>query len=123
MEKRGIKTSHDIGQWDHKFDFIVEATGNPKGIEEALCFIKPQGKIVAKSTFYGLAKVDISSLVVNEVQLAGSRCGSFPKALEFLKKERLELEGMVDADFPLTDAHSAFERAENPDVIKVLMTP
>jgi threonine dehydrogenase-like Zn-dependent dehydrogenase len=123
LENRGIKTSHDIGHWDHKFDFIVEATGNPKGIEEALCFIKPHGKIVAKSTYYGLAKVDISSLVVNEVQLAGSRCGSFPQALEFLKRERMELEGMVDADFPLSDAHSAFEKAGNPEVIKVLMTP
>lgn len=123
LEKRGIQITHDAGEWDHKFDFVVEATGNPEGIEEALRLVKPKGKIVAKSTFCGLAKIDISALVVNEIQLAGSRCGSFPKALEFLKKESLDLEGMVDADFPLTDAQSAFKRAKNPEVIKVLMTP
>ena len=123
IEKIGIQTAHDACQWDRKFDFVVEATGNPKGIEEALSFIKPKGKIVAKSTFYGLVKIDISALVVNEIQLVGSRCGSFAKALEFLEKESLELEGMVDADFPLTDAQSAFDRAKMPEVIKVLLTP
>ena len=123
IEKRGILTSHDARKWDRKFDFVVEATGNPKGIEEALCFIKPKGKIVAKSTYYGLAKIDISTLVVNEIQLLGSRCGSFANALEFLKKESVELEKMVDADFPLENAQKAFERAKNPEVIKVLLTP
>jgi len=123
IEKRGILTAHDARKWDRKFDFVVEATGNPKGIEEALCFIKPKGKIVAKSTYSGLAKIDISNIVVNEIQLLGSRCGSFANALEFLKKESVELEKMVDADFLLENAQRAFERAKNPEVIKVLLTP
>lgn len=123
VEKGGIRTAKDAGVWDRKFDFIIEATGNPKGIEEALSFIKPKGKIVAKSTFCEQVKIDISALVVNEIQLVGSRCGSFVKALEFLEKESLDLAGMVDADFPLTDAQSAFEKAKMPEVIKVLLTP
>ncbi|UCE40937.1 MAG: alcohol dehydrogenase catalytic domain-containing protein [Candidatus Aminicenantes bacterium] len=123
IEKRGIQTALDAGKWDRKFDFIVDATGNPQGIAEALCFIKPKGKIVIKSTFEGLAKIDISALVVSEIQLLGSRCGSFAKALEFLKKETLELESMVDVDFPLGKALEAFERAKDPEVIKVLLTP
>jgi threonine dehydrogenase-like Zn-dependent dehydrogenase len=123
LEKRGIQTSHDVREWGCKFDYIIEATGNPKGIEKALCFIEPRGKIVVKSTFYGLAEMDISGLVVNEVQLFGSRCGSFPKALAFLKRHSIDLEEMVDADFPLEKAVDAFEKAKNPDVIKVLLTP
>jgi 2-desacetyl-2-hydroxyethyl bacteriochlorophyllide A dehydrogenase len=123
IEKKGIQTANDAGEWDRKFDFIIEATGNPKGIEEALSFIKPKGKIVAKSTFCEQVKIDISALVVNEIQLAGSRCGSFVKALEFLEEESLDLGGMVDGDFPLTDAQKAFEKAKKPEVIKVLLTP
>lgn len=123
LQKIGIRTSRNIQEWDQKFDLVIEATGSPKGIEQALCFIKPKGKIIAKSTFHGAAEIAFSALVVNEIQLIGSRCGSFAEALGFLEKESLELEEMVDADFPLEDAQSAFERAKNPEVIKVLLTP
>jgi len=123
LQKRGIQTTQSVQEWDRKFDLVVEATGTSEGIEEALCFVKPKGKIIAKSTFHGLAKIDFSALVVNEIQLIGSRCGSFIKALEFLKKESLELEEMVDADYPLLDAERAFDRAKDPEVIKVLLTP
>lgn len=123
LKRRGIRTSRNIQEWDRKFDCVIEATGSPKGIEEALCFVKPKGKIVAKSTFHGTAKIDFSALVVNEIQIIGSRCGSFSDALDFLGKESLVLEEMVDADFPLENARRAFERAKNPGVIKVLLTP
>ena len=123
LQKRGIQTLQSAQEWGQKFDLVVEATGASEGIEEALCFVKPKGKIIAKSTFHGMAKIDFSALVVNEIQLIGSRCGSFNKALDFLENESVDLEEMVDADFPLTDAKRAFERAQNPDVIKVLLTP
>lgn len=123
LQKRGIQTTQSSQEWDQKFDLVVEATGTSEAIEEALCFVKPKGKIIAKSTFHGMAKIDYSALVVNEIHLIGSRCGSFLKALEFLKKELVDLEEMVDADFPLADAKMAFDRAQNPEVIKVLLTP
>ena len=123
LQNRGIQTTQSVQEWDRKFDLVVEATGSSEGIEEALCFVKPKGKIIAKSTFHGRAKIDVSTLVVNEIQLIGSRCGSFNKTLEFLKRESVELEEMVDADFPLADAERAFDRAEDPEVIKVLITP
>jgi threonine dehydrogenase-like Zn-dependent dehydrogenase len=123
LQKRGIQTTQSSQEWDQKFDLVVEATGTSEAIEEALCFVKPKGKIIAKSTFHGMAKIDYSALVVNEIHLIGSRCGSFLKALEFLKKESVDLEEMVDADFPLADAKMAFDRAQNPEVIKVLLTP
>jgi len=123
LQKRGIQATQDAQEWSKKFDLVIEATGASKGIEDALRFVKPKGKIVAKSTFHGMAKIDFSALVVNEIQLIGSRCGSFVKALEFLNNESIQLEEMVDADFPLTDAKKAFDRAEDPEVIKVLLTP
>jgi threonine dehydrogenase-like Zn-dependent dehydrogenase len=123
LQKRGIQTTQNTRNWCKEFDLVIEATGTPKGIEEALTLVKAKGKIVAKSTFHGLAKIDFSALVVNEIQLIGSRCGSFRKALEFLRQESIDLEDMVDADFPLIDARKAFDKAQGRGVMKVLLTP
>lgn len=123
LQKKGIQTARNIHSFSRKFDVVIEATGVPEGIEDALCRIKPTGAIVAKSTFQGLAKIDYSALVVNEIRLIGSRCGSFAKALEFLEREPIRLEEMVDAEFPLEDARKAFDRAKDPETIKVLLSP
>jgi len=123
LEGKGIQTAQNIRTWDRKFDVVIEATGVPGGIADALGHVKPKGVVIAKSTFRGMAKIDLSSLVVNEIRLIGSRCGSFVKALDFLEREPVVLEEMVDAEFPLEDAGKAFERAKDPETIKVLLSP
>jgi len=123
LQMKGIQTAQNIHSLSRKFDVVIEATGVPDGIEDALSRVKPTGAIVAKSTFHDLAKVDYSSLVVNEIRLIGSRCGSFAKALEFLEKEPIRVEEMVDAEFSLKDARRAFDRAKDPETIKVLLFP
>ena len=123
LAEKGIRTAPDPREWNRRFDVVVEATGNAGGIGQALRFVKPKGVIVAKSTFHGLAKIDYSALVVNEVRLIGSRCGSFADAIEFMKNYPLALSDMVEADFPLEDAQDAFDRAKSPEAIKVLLTP
>lgn len=123
LQERGILTTQNAREWERKFDLVIEVTGTSEGIIEAFCFVKPRGAIIAKSTFYGMAEIDYSALVVNEIRLIGSRCGSFEKAIEFLKDDSVGLEEMVDAEFPLTDTERAFEKARAPGVIKVLITP
>jgi threonine dehydrogenase-like Zn-dependent dehydrogenase len=123
LQKMGIRTSRDAREWDRCFELVIEATGTSEGIGQALRFVQPKGKIIAKSTFHGMAELDLSALVVNEIQLIGSRCGSFGEALEFLKMESIELEGMVDGDFPLIDAERAFDRAKDPEAMKILLSP
>jgi threonine dehydrogenase-like Zn-dependent dehydrogenase len=123
LQKKGIHTSQDARNWDRKFDVVIEATGTSTGIEEALALVRAKGKIIAKSTFHSWGKLDYSALVVNEIQLIGSRCGSFRAALDFLSLERIDLEEMVDADFPLMEAKRAFKKAEEPGVMKVVLSP
>lgn len=123
LQKKGIQTSLEGQRWGQMFDVIVEATGNPKGLSEALCWIKPRGRIVVKSTFHGESKLDLSRMVIDEIQLIGSRCGPFGKALEFLKKRLIDVIELVDADFPLEEAQKAFELAKKPETMKVLLTP
>jgi len=99
----------------------VALKGRNIRVEERPDPVPAKGEALIKVAKAGICSTDLE--LVNEIQLLGSRCGSFAKALEFLKKEALELEGMVDADFPLENAQKAFERAKNPEVIKVLLTP
>lgn len=123
LKKRNIHTSLSGEKLEQKFDVVVEATGEEKGIEEALFWVNPRGKIVLKSTFKQKVNVDISKIVVDEIQLVGSRCGPFPKAIDVLKKKSVEVETLVDADLPLDRVEEAFATAQKPGVIKVLLTP
>jgi len=123
LQRKGIRTFLNNCDRNQKFDIIVEATGNPKGIPEALNRIKPRGKIVAKSTFYGDSEINISRMVIDEIQLIGSRCGPFKKALDFLRNKLIHVKDMIDGDYPLEDAQEAFELAKKTDTIKVFLTP
>lgn len=124
LQKKGIQTSLEGSQkLGQIFDVVVDATGSPKGLSEALCCIKPRGKIVAKSTFHGDSTINLSRMVVDEIQLIGSRCGPFEKAIGFLEKRFIDVTEMVDADFPLEEALEAFEQAKKPETMKILLTP
>lgn len=67
------------------FDVVFEATGSESGIDEAIHSLKPQGRIVVKTTREGKATVDLNTIVVNELTLIGSRCGDFRDALDILE--------------------------------------
>ena len=65
---------------------MIEATGSQGGLETALSLTRSQGRLIIKSTYAGKAKVDMSEVVVREIQILGSRCGPFPPALRLLEK-------------------------------------
>jgi len=79
--------------------------------------------VILKSTYHEQANIDTSKIVVDEIQLIGSRCGPFPKAISILKRKLVEVMEMVDGDFPLGKAIEAFELAQKPGTMKVLITP
>jgi hypothetical protein len=46
--------------------------------------VKPLGTLVMKSTFAGKTTVDLTKVVVDEINVAGSRCGPFESAVRLL---------------------------------------
>jgi len=100
LRKQGIKTVFRDESPELKFDVVVEATGREEGLADALERVVPDGRIVLKSTIRGLAGLDISRVVVDEIRLFGSRCGAFPPALRLLEKKSVPVAEMVDAEFP-----------------------
>ncbi|MFZ5821029.1 MAG: MDR/zinc-dependent alcohol dehydrogenase-like family protein [Chloroflexota bacterium] len=123
LAARGIKTisEEDIQPW--RWDVVVEATGSPDGFRLARRAIRPRGTLVMKSTYKGEMAVNFSSIVVDEIQVVGSRCGPFEPALRLLEKKEVDPSVLVAAEFKLGEALQAFEHAAQPGVLKVLVTP
>lgn len=105
-------------------DVVVEATGSPDGFATALQLVRPLGTLALKSTFAGRLKdFDVSSLVVDEVTLVGSRCGPFDKALAALETHAVDVRSQINACYPLSEGLKAFSHAGRKGVLKVLIAP
>ncbi len=104
-----------------EFDWVVEATGNPEGLQAAAYMTKPRGSVILKSTVHGNVSIDMAPLIVNEITLVGSRCGRFEAALPLIEHELIRLEDMITARFPLSEGPAAFARAAEHEALKVLI--
>ncbi|MBN1936880.1 MAG: alcohol dehydrogenase catalytic domain-containing protein [Anaerolineae bacterium] len=104
-------------------DIVVDCTGHQDGFTLARHLVRPRGTLVLKSTFYGDGRINLSSLVVDEISLIGSRCGPFAPALRLLAQGLIDVESLIDSTYPLDDGLAAFERATTRGVLKVLVKP
>jgi len=123
LTRRGIRLidEGDIQHW--RYDVVVEATGSPSGFELARKALRPRGTLVLKSTYKGEMIVDFSSIVVDEINIIGSRCGPFEPALRLLEQKEVDPTILVAAEFRLQDGIKAFGEAEKTGMLKVLLTP
>ncbi|WP_322495051.1 MDR/zinc-dependent alcohol dehydrogenase-like family protein [Chloroflexus sp.] len=103
----------------HQFDVVIDCTGNPAGLATARQLVRPRGRLVLKSTFAAETHLNLSMLVVDEVQLIGSRCGPFAPALRLLGRGLIETQPLISARYPLTAGLEAFAAA--PGQLKVLL--
>jgi alcohol dehydrogenase len=103
------------------FTIVVEATGSPQGLDQALRIVEPRGTVVMKSTFYEPARFDTAKLVVDEVTLIGSRCGNFPMALDLLRSKHVKVQELVSRIFTLEAGLEAFHYLDQTPCLKVLL--
>ena len=108
---------------DNGFDFVVETTGNEAGLAHALRITRPRGTIVLKSTYAGPANVDLTKLVVAELNVIGSRCGPFEPAVRLLQTPAAsQITEMIDGRYALVDGLQAMKQAAEPGIRKILLT-
>lgn len=118
----GVQLEDSVPQtWNKQWDVVVEATGSSQGLKKAMSLVKPRGVIVLKSTMAHAEPLDLTPLVIDEIQVLGSRCGQFKPALEFMRKHPLPLERLVEAVYPLEQAPAAWEHAQRRGAKKVLL--
>jgi len=108
---------------ERQADLAVECTGSPSGFTDALRMVRPRGTLVLKSTYHENLDMNVSSLVVNEIELIGSRCGPFAPALRLMESGLVDPRPLIDAVFPLDQAESAFARAAARGALKILLKP
>ena len=123
LAKRGIKTIAEEEIGPRRWDIVVEASGSPGGFSLARRAIRPRGTLVMKSTYKGEMSLNFSSIVVDEINLVGSRCGPFEPALRLMEKGEVDPCVLIAEEFGLNEALQAFEHAAQPGVLKVLVTP
>ncbi len=104
-----------------KFDLVVEATGSPDGINEAIALVRPEGTVVIKTTSFEKSVIDLANVVVNELHLIGSRCGDIQLALDFMKKKVIDLHPLIEAVYPLEKFEKAFAHALKKGSRKILI--
>jgi threonine dehydrogenase-like Zn-dependent dehydrogenase len=117
----GIQTGFASEIQAGSFDVAVECTGNPEGFAIALGALKARGTLVLKSTYAGKLSLDAAKIVVDEIQLVGSRCGAFAPALELLASGKISVLPMVQARFELQEGLAAMGRAAQKGTLKVLI--
>jgi len=103
------------------FDIVVEATGSSGGFALARNAVRPGGTIVLKSTYRDDQQVNLSSIVVDEIAVVGSRCGPFAPALRLIKNRLVNPALLIEARYSLDNGVEAFERAAQTGSLKVLL--
>jgi threonine dehydrogenase-like Zn-dependent dehydrogenase len=123
LRRRRIRiTSEDeIQPW--RWDIVVEATGSPAGFALARRAIRPRGTLVMKSTYKGELSLNVSSIVVDEIHIVGSRCGPFEPALRLLESRQVDPSVLIAGEFRLEEGLKALEHAAEAGVLKVLLKP
>ncbi len=105
-----------------EYNWVVEATGSRKGLQDAVRMVRPRGTVIMKSTVHGLVAMDSAPVIVNEISLIGSRCGRFEPAIELLRLGTINVADMISERMPLEKAPAAFRRAAKAGAMKVLLT-
>jgi len=123
IKKAGVRTIL-LSDWQAKlFDVVVEATGSASGFELALSAVRPRGTLVLKSTIAGNHQTSLAPVVINEINVIGSRCGPFSDALAALAVKQIAVTPLIEKVYSLDDGVAAMTHAARPGARKILLRP
>ena len=75
-----------------------------------------------KTTVAEPYQIDMSQIIIDELKIIGSRCGPFPRAIDALAENEIEVESLITSRFPLAEAKTALEAASQKNQHKVLIS-
>ncbi|MFI4861312.1 MAG: alcohol dehydrogenase catalytic domain-containing protein [Phycisphaerales bacterium JB063] len=129
-EKWGVKHRllADVGLRQDQ-DIVVDCTGSADGLTAAMAMVRPRGTIVLKTTTAppntakGAAAppLDLSPIVIHEINVVGSRCGPFGAAIEGLSSDAIDVVSLISRRMKLDDGAAVLDAARKPGVLKVLL--
>ena len=122
----GRSLAEALAPWtgDRAFDVILEATGAPSVIPEALALLARRGRLVVVGIHPAPAQVDLTALVRNHQQIRGSYrapVATWAEVLAFLQADPERLRAMISHRFPLSRAEDAVAMAGGKQASKVMV--
>ena len=106
----------------HDQDVVVDCTGSIAGFELAMQMVRPRGTIILKSTVAVGKPLNLAPLVIDEIQVIGSRCGPFREAIRALADKSVDVTSLIHRRMKLEQGVEAMELAGRAGVLKVLLT-
>jgi threonine dehydrogenase-like Zn-dependent dehydrogenase len=104
---------------------IIEATGNPASITEAVNACAPGGRIILQGIFAGqkLNNLDLDRIVIGEVTLTGvlGSPGVWPDVIRLVESGRVNLGALVTHSLELDKYHSAIDQVKHRSGIKTIV--
>ena len=117
----GIETRLEHRPPEIKARIVVDCTGSPDGLRQAIGMTKPEGTVVVKSTVSEESCLAMAHVVVDEITLVGSRCGPFEPALEALRERKVAVQTLITGKFDLDSSAEALTAAGRSDALKVII--
>jgi threonine dehydrogenase-like Zn-dependent dehydrogenase len=105
----------------HDQDVVIDCTGSASGFELAMQMVRPRGTIVLKSTVAQGKPLNLAPLVIDEINVVGSRCGPFRDAIRALAEKRIDVTSLIHRRMRIEQGVEAMELAGRPGVLKVLI--
>ena len=121
LARRGVATVLAADWTPTPAPLVIEATGRATTFALAVTATRPRGTLVLKSTYAERPAVDLAPVVINEIQVLGSRCGPFSPAIEALGASRIDVDDLITDRVPLAEAPRALERASAKGSLKILI--
>lgn len=111
-----------------RFDIVIEASGHPAALQQALAVLAPGGRLVVVGLFgQPHLPVDVDRIVVSDHTLTGSlgSPGVWQNMLSLLGRGRLKPSALVTGRYPLREAAAAYAAlaANAPGTGKLLIFP
>ncbi|PBP20455.1 putative Sorbitol dehydrogenase [Diplocarpon rosae] len=112
-----LKEDHPYG-----FDIVVEATGSPKILEDAINYVRRGGTLVVYGVYSESARVSWppSKIFGDEITILGSFSETymFPAAIDYLDSGKVKVEGIVNKTYKLEQWGECLEAMRNKTAIK-----
>ena len=105
----------------HDQDVVVDCTGSAAGFELAAQMVRPRGTIVLKTTAAAGKPLNLAPIVIDEINVIGSRCGPFREAIRALAEKRMDVASLIHRRMKLDQGVEAMDLAARPGVLKVLL--
>lgn len=119
LARRGIATTREPEKLAREFDVVVDCAGQASGFELARKLLRARGTLILKSTIHDGQSLHLAPVAVDEISIIGSRCGPFGPALRLLEKGLVDVESLIDGEYPLARGLEAFEHAQTAGTLKI----